>query len=35
MGRKTTVDEKCQPIFARKQAMGRVIIALAEQTKLK
>lgn len=30
-----TVDEKCQQSFARKEAMGRVIVALAEQMKPK
>lgn len=35
MGKKMIVDEKCQQIFGRKQVMGRIIIALAEQMKLK
>lgn len=35
MGKKMIVDEKCQQIFGRKQVIGRIIIALAEQMKLK
>lgn len=31
MRKKMIVDEKCQQIFGRKQAMGRIVIASAEQ----